>query len=306
MKRCVWRWILATTFTASPICAQNAAHQLDTKPALTAQEVVDRIKRRVGIPWLEQTRDTFKAGDPQTAVTGIAVTMMATQAVLQRAAANGQNLIITHEPTFFDDPDKAETVSQGEGDAVLADKRAFIAKNHLVVWRFHDHWHRMSPDGIELGNAHALGWEKFQDPTNQYLFTLPETTVGKLADEVKAKFGIASIRIVGDREMKVTHVALSPGFAGAKREIAALEMPDVQVLLAGETREWETVEYVADAVTQGKHKALIVLSHVPSEQQGMNECVRWLSTFVPEVLIQFVPTPDPFAEGSLLAKPAKP
>ena len=303
MQRLVWRWMLAAALTAAPLSAQNADPQPGAKAPLTAQDVVDRIKAHVGIPWLEQTRDTFKAGDPQTAVTGIAVTMMATQAVLQRAAANGQNLIITHEPTFFDDPDKAETVSQGEDDAVLAEKRAFIAKNHLVIWRFHDHWHRMSPDGIELGNARALGWEKFQDPNNQYLFTLPETTVGRLADEVKSQFGIASLRIVGDREMKVTRVALSPGFAGAKREIAALEMPDVQVLLAGETREWETVEYVADAVTQGKHKALIVLSHVPSEQQGMNECVRWLGTFVTEVPVQFVPTPDPFAEGSLLAKP---
>jgi len=296
-------WMLSLTLIASPACAQTANQQPNAKAPLTAQEVVDRIKAHVGIPWLEQTRDTFKAGDPQTPVTGIAVTMMATQAVLQRAVANGQNLIITHEPTFFDDPDKAEPVSQGDQDPVLADKRAFIAKNHLVIWRFHDHWHRMHPDGIELGNVHALGWEKFQDPGNQYLFTIPETTVGKLADEVRKKFAISALRVVGDRDMKVTRVALSPGFAGAKREIAALEMPDVQVLLAGETREWETVEYVADAVTQGKHKALIVLSHAPSEQQGMDECVRWLKTFVTEVPVQFVPTPDPFAHGVLRTKP---
>ena len=295
--------MISLALLASSICAQTATQQNPAKPSITAQEVVDRIKTHVGIPWLEQTRDTFKAGDPQTPVTGIAVTMMATQAVLQRAAANGQNLIITHEPTFFDDPDKAETVSQGDQDPVLADKRAFIAKNHLVIWRFHDHWHRMHPDGIELGNVHTLGWEKFQDPSNQYLFTIPETTVGKLADEVQRKFAIAAIRIVGDHEMKVTRVALSPGFAGAKREIVALEMPDVQVLLAGETREWETVEYVADALTQGKHKALIVLSHVPSEQQGMDECARWLKPFVTEVPVQFVPTPDPFAPGVLVTKP---
>src|SRR5262245_56781526 len=280
---------LAGIFLTAAIAAAPCIGQ-DNKPAsaagkspLTAQDVVDRIKARAGIPWLEQTRDTFKTGDPNTPVTGIAVTMMATYAVLQRAAANRQNLIITHEPTFFDDPDKAEPLPLGEQDPVLAAKRAFIEKHHLVIWRFHDHWHRMHPDGIELGNTHALGWEKYQDPSNQYLFTVPETTVGKLADEVKAKLHIASLRIVGDRDMKVTRVALSPGFAGSKREIAALEMPDVQVLLAGETREWETVEYVADAVSQGRHQALIVMSHVPSEQQGMSECAHWLQTFVSEV-----------------------
>ena len=289
-------FLLAAILAPYSCLAQDAAAP---GKSLTAQEVVDRIKAHVGIEWLAQTRDTFKAGDPQTPVTGIAVTMMATQAVLQRAVLNGQNLIITHEPTFFDDPDQAETIPQGEEDPVLAAKRTFIAKHHLVIWRFHDHWHRMHPDGIELGNARALGWEKFQDPNNQYLFTLPETTVAKLAEELKSKLGIASLRIVGDQNLKVTRVALSPGFAGSKREIGALEMPDIQVLLAGETREWETVEYVADAVTQGRHKALIVLSHVPSEQQGMNECARWLKTFVSEVPIEFVATPDPFAPEGL-------
>src|SRR5215475_11507559 len=114
--------------------AQSASTP-STNKAPTAQEVVDRIRAQVGIQWMTQTRDTFKAGDPQTPVTGIAVTMMATMNVLQQAAANRQNLIITHEPTFYDDPDKAETVAQGEQDPVLTEKRAFIERQHLVIWR---------------------------------------------------------------------------------------------------------------------------------------------------------------------------
>lgn len=294
--------IVAAMILTTPSSGQDAAPHSANKPP-TAQEIVDRIKAQVGIAWMAQTRDTFKAGDPQTPVTGIAVTMMATMNVLQQAAANGQNLIITHEPTFYDDPDKAETVAQGEQDPVLAEKRAFIEKHHLVIWRFHDHQHRMHLDQVEQGNARKLGWKKYRDPANQYLFTLPETTVGRLAEEVRSKFGAAAVRIVGDRDMKVTRIGLSPGFGGAQKEVAALEMPDLQVLLVGETREWETVEYVADAVSQGRHKALIVLSHVPSEQSGAEECARWLKTFVSEVPVDFVATPDPFKEGALLAKP---
>src|SRR6266481_9456794 len=62
----------------------------------TAQEVIAAIQEHVGVPWKTDTVDTFKAGNPETRVTGIAVTMMATLDVLQRAAAKGQNLIITH------------------------------------------------------------------------------------------------------------------------------------------------------------------------------------------------------------------
>ena len=71
-------------------------------------------------------------------------------------------------------------------------------------------------------------------------------------------------------------------------------MDNVEVLLVGETREWETVEYAADATSEGKKKALIVIGHVPSEQAGMEECVRWMKTFVKDVLIEFVPTKQPF------------
>ena len=90
--------------------------------------------------------------------------------------------------------------------------------------------------------------------------------------------------------------ALVPGSSGFAKETRALEISDVQVLVTGEPREWETVEYVADAVTEGKPKALIILGHIPSEQAGMEECARWLKTFVSGVPIEFVPTKQPMWE----------
>jgi putative NIF3 family GTP cyclohydrolase 1 type 2 len=228
-------------------------------------------------------------------VTGIATTMMTTLDVLQRAAAKGDNLIITHEPTFYDHMDTSKELPMGESDPVLAEKRKFIEDHHLIIWRFHDHWHRNTRDGILAGQVHALGWEKYQDAANPYLFTIPETTVGKLSDDIQKKLGIYVMRVVGDRDMKVKRVAYSPGASGFRREAGALEMPDIELLMTGESREWETVEYVADAIAEGRNKALIMLSHVPSEQFGMDECAKWLKTFISEVPIEFVPTKDPFA-----------
>jgi putative NIF3 family GTP cyclohydrolase 1 type 2 len=271
--------------------ANSAAAQ--AKP-LTAREVIVRIQEHVGIPWMQQTVDTFKAGNPETEVKGIAVTMMATLDVLQRAAAAGQNLIITHEPTFFNHQDKPDDLEQKDNDPVLAAKRAFIEEHGLVIWRFHDHWHRMKQDGIEAGMVRALGWERFQDSSNQYLFAIPETDLERLATDVKSRLKIRIMRVVGDPKLKVKKVALVPGASGFAKETRALEISDVQVLITGEPREWETVEYVADAVTEGKLKALIILGHIPSEQAGMEECVRWLKTFVSEVPIEFVPAREPF------------
>jgi putative NIF3 family GTP cyclohydrolase 1 type 2 len=254
--------------------------------------VVAKIQKQVGVDWKKETVDTFKAGNPDTAVTGIAVTMMATMDVLQRASAKGLNLVITHEPTFYAHLDTPEGMP--ESDPVWAEKRAFIEKHGMVVWRFHDHWHMRKPDGIKAGMVRSLGWEKFQNSENQYLFVMPETTVKKLAEEVANKLDSPVVRVVGKPEMKVTKVGFSPGAAGFERETHALEQDDVQVLLVGETREWETVEYAADAVTQGRNKALIVIGHVPSEQAGMEECTRWLRGFVKNVPVDFVGTKEPF------------
>jgi putative NIF3 family GTP cyclohydrolase 1 type 2 len=273
-------------------CLTLSTAALSAQTKITARQIVSEIQKQVGVEWAQDTVDTFKAGDPDTVVTGVAVTMMATIDVLQRASAQGLNFIITHEPTFYAHLDTPEGVPQD--DPVWAEKRAFIAKHGLVVWRFHDHWHMRKPDGIEAGNVHKLRWEKFQNPHNQYLFVIPETNVRDLAAEVATKLDSTVVRVVGDPAMKVTKVGFSPGAAGSQREIHALEQDDVQVLMVGETREWETVEYAADAVSEGRQKALIVIGHVPCEQPGMEECARWLKGFVKEVPVEFVPAKQPF------------
>lgn len=281
-------WVLLMLAGAGTASRPSAAQ---TKKA-TAREVVAAIQEHVGIPWQKETVDTFKAGNPDTPVTGIAVTMMATLDVIERAAANGQNFVITHEPTFYNHLDVPEGMP--ESDPVWREKREFIEKHGMVVWRFHDHWHRMKPDGILAGMVHAMGWEKYEQEESPYLFTMPERTLEALAAEVAKKLGSPVVRVVGDPGMKVTRIAFSPGSAGFVRETRALEMENVEVLLVGETREWETVEYAADAVSEGKKKALIVIGHVPSEQAGMDECARWLKTFVKDVPIEFVATKQPF------------
>jgi putative NIF3 family GTP cyclohydrolase 1 type 2 len=262
-----------------------------TKP--TAGQIIERIQKNAGVPWTTPTVDTFKTGNPDESVTGIAVTMMATLDVLERAAAANCNLVITHEPTFYSHLD---TLSQLEKqhDAVLAAKQKFIQDHHLVVWRFHDHWHARKPDGILLGMTHALGWEKFQNPENQQLFTLPDTRLDTLAGEIKQKLDIRVLRVVGDPQLKVTKVAFLPGAAGSERQIQLLERDDVEALLIGEVPEWETIEYVADAATEHKRKALILIGHIKSEQAGMEECTRWLKTFITDVPVHFVPTPEPY------------
>jgi len=278
---------------ATPAIFADGDQAATQSATLTAAQVIDRIKANVGVPWMAQTVDTFKAGDPSTPITGIATTMMATFDVLQRAAAANRNLIVTHEPTFYGHQDQT-TDLENEKDPTYTAKQEFIAKHHLVVWRFHDHWHQRRPDGILAGMVKALGWAPNQRPDDPSVFTMKETTLQSLAADIRTKLDAKTLRVVGDPQLKVTAVALSPGFGGYPNNRRLLQMPDVQVVVIGEAHEWEAIEHAADASAAGLPKALIAIGHIPSEQAGMDECARWLRTFVTEVPVDFIPAKDPF------------
>lgn len=259
----------------------------------TAAEIVERIRERSGVQVSERTVDTFKAGDPARRVTGIAVTMMATLDVLERAAARGHNLVITHEPTFYSHRDTTG-VLENERDPVLAAKQKFISDHGLVVWRFHDTPHAMKPDMINEGVVHALGWETFSHGGSPVVFDIPATTLEGLARMLCDKLHARAVRISGDPKSKISKVALTQGFPGFATNRRAFQLGKVDAMIIGEDHEWETIEYVVDAISAGQVKGLIVLGHVPSEQAGMEEVVRWLKTFVTDVPIELIATTDPF------------
>jgi putative NIF3 family GTP cyclohydrolase 1 type 2 len=221
------------------------------------------------------------------------VTMMATFDVLQRAARNGQNLVITHEPTFYDHLDSTAGLVR-ETDMVTAAKLKFIADHHMVVWRFHDFAHGMEPDIILTGVVRALGWSEWQDRAAPWRIRMPETSLAALVDSIRRRLGAHAVRVVGDPALRVTTVALVPGAAGFRTHRLAMRDIGTQVLVIGEAREWETVEYLDDAIAAGQHRALIIIGHIPSEQPGMEDATRWIQSFVKEVPVVFVPAKDPF------------
>jgi putative NIF3 family GTP cyclohydrolase 1 type 2 len=273
-----------------PFLAASAAAQSSSQ-TLTAAEVMQRVIAATGATPPPDTVDTLKAGDPATVVTGIVTTFMDTYSVLEKAVASGKNLIITHEPTFYNHLDDQSPLA---ADPVLTQKLTYIREHHLVVWRFHDTWHLRQPDGILVGMVEQFGWKPYQSKTDPHLFTLPPTTVGQVAASLQARTGARAIRIVGDPAMPVTKVALLPGAAGSDKQVKTLQQDDVELLIAGESREWETVPYVQDGAAEGRHKALILLGHEVSEEAGMDECARWLRTIFPGLPIAFISANEPF------------
>lgn len=266
--------------------------QAPASPA--ASEIIAKIVAANGPAPIANTVDTIKAGDPATPVTGIATTFMDTMDVLRQAVAKGDNLVITHEPTFYNHLDDRSVLP---GDPVTAEKLKYIEDHHLVVWRFHDGWHRHVPDGILTGMVAELGLGAAQQGgSNSSLFVLPQpTTVRTLAAMLQARTDAAAVRVVGNPEMPVTKVGVLLGAAGGTRQIAMLQNHAVQVLIVGEATEWETIPYAHDAAAQGRMKALILLGHDASEEAGMRYCAEWLHGVVPGIRTDFIPSGEAFS-----------
>jgi putative NIF3 family GTP cyclohydrolase 1 type 2 len=257
---------------------------------LTAQRVVDRIRANLGVPWRDTTIDGFKAGDPATVVTGVATTVMATLDVLRRAAAAGQNLGITPEPTFYSANDEP---ANRAADPVYLAKKAFIDQQRLVVWRLTDHWNARQPGESATALAATLGWTGYKLPDAEQIYQLPETTLTALVTHVRNRLNVrGGLRVIGQPGMRVRTVFVSPGTTAVPNTVLNLRRADV--VLAGEPREWEVVPYALDTWSADRGKGMIALGRLVSEAPGMQACAVWLRSIVPEVRVEEIPTADPY------------
>lgn len=270
--------------------------------AVTAQEIVDRIRSAVGVDWQASTVDTFKAGEPSTPVTGVVTTSLATIDVLRRAVKAGANMVITSGPTFYsraDTPTPPAGRGQGAapqarpGDPVFAAKNEFIKANNLVVWRFSDHWQLRTPNPFAQGLTDALGWARYRTSGEPARLTVPPLTLDALAARVKRAVNArGGVRVVGNPQTRLRTVAVLPGTLAIQRVVAVL--PGVDVIVAGEIREWESSEYARDVVNAGIGKGLVLVGRSLSEDAGMRVCAEWLRPIVREVPIRWMPAGDPY------------
>ena len=227
------------------------------------------------------TCDTCKAGDPEREVTKAAVTMTATPEVVQAAAEWGAELLIVHEPTYYDHWDN------WTDEAQQCEKRRRIDETGMVIWRYHDHPHRTVPDIIVKGVYRQLGIKGRLEDTGYGRFVLDEPmTALQLAKTIEERLGLKHVRIAGAKDIPSTHIS---GVFGSADDAVYNDLMDdwCEIALTGETCEWRTAEYARDAAQLGRNKSLIVLTHVGSERDGMKYAAEVLKEVCPELEVKY-------------------
>lgn len=228
------------------------------------------------------TCDTRKAGDSQRDICKVAVTMTATVSVLRQALDWGAQLMIVHEPTYFNHFD------EHTDDPIECEKRALIEESGLVIYRFHDHSHIALPDMIASGMLEQMNLQAdiTLEPYNLVRATLhrPMTAV-EFARMLEERLNIRHLRICGARDIPSTHICARFGAPGSV--ISQMKREDTEIMLCGETIEWMDAEYARDAAALGHNKSLIIMGHVGSERYGMAYVASVLAQRLPELEVRY-------------------
>lgn len=241
-----------------------------------------------GIPVPEQTVDRLETGTPETQVRGIVTAFTASQYVIEQAAALGANLILSHEGIYYSHHDQRERLSQ---DPVYLQKSVLLAGSETGIYRLHDYVHRYTPDGITEGLIAALGWQGYvtEHRPAVSILTLPPMTAREAAEHVKSKLQIAYVRAAGDLSAACSKIGILVGYrGGGQLAIPLYGEEGLDLIIAGEGPEWETPEYVRDALQQGRSKALIMLGHAESEAPGMKLLAERLAAQFPAVPVHYI------------------
>jgi len=265
---------------AAPLIGKASSGPVKQGDNYTVRQIMDSFISGVPGGPLSDTVDTLKAGRPDTIVKGIVTSMFPTIAVIRKTIDLGANFIIVHEPTFYSHTDNVLWLN---GDPVYNYKEDLLNQHEIAIWRNHDYIHRVVPDGVTSAVLAQLDWKKYSDPTVINLITLAPVTLKDLIGYTKQKLNIEMVRYIGNPEQSCSRVLFIPGAAGGQTQVGAIRKLKPDVLICGEISEWETAEYVRDAVAMGENISLIVLGHIASEEAGSQYMLNWLAKNFPSI-----------------------
>ncbi len=249
-------------------------------------------------PWVnpDRTVDTVKAGDPGRPVRKAGVCWFACADTIRQAHAAGCDLLICHEPVFWEHLAPESVWRQREPGI---EKQRLLDETGLVILRAHDSWDQWPEIGIRDSWAHALGLNKCiyaseETETHRFhaIYAIPEQPLREfaqiLADRVKM-LGEDSVQVMGDPERIVSRPALGVGCIGPDREIVA-RGADVLIVCYDGASYWNVRERLFE---QGA--AIITVEHGTSEMPGMENMCRHLAEVFPQVEFQyFAAHPQPW------------
>ncbi len=181
----------------------------------------------------------------------------------------------------------------GPDDPVYKAKKDFIEKNGIVVYRFRDQWIARKDNPLATGLGEALGWGRYQSKADPTAYEIPSTRLDALVADLRKRLNTrAGVRVIGDRQAAIRKIAMLPGSISI--ETAMKRLPEADLLIVGQSQEWDVAEYAYDTIASGQKKGYIMVGVVVAEDPGMRRCSNWIQSVIKDIPVEWIGTGDPY------------
>ena len=238
-------------------------------------------------PWVdpENTVDTIKAGDGEKEIHTVAVCWYPSLETLRAAIELGCDLVVTHEPTWWDHHDRpGGWRERGPG----LEKTKLLQDSGMVVARLHDTWDNWPVHGIRDSLAKGLGFTRFvgEDETRWHAtYEVEPQSLRDFARTVAQKvapLGEDAVQVIGDPEMIVQHPSIGVGCGGPGEDMIDIGS-DVLIMCFDGASYWSQRERFAE---QGV--GVITLEHGTTEMWGMESLARYIEDTWPDLDVHYL------------------
>lgn len=246
-------------------------------------------------PWVdpERTVDTVKAGDPDREVHKAGVCWFASLDTIRAAADAGCDLLICHEPVFWEH-DAAEKLWRDKAPGLS--KARLLQETGIVILRVHDCWDQWPELGIrDSWAAHLELTERvFTSTEHRYhaIYAIPDQTLKAFAQYVAERvrtLGEDSVRVMGEPDLVVKRPAIGVGCIGPDKEIVEAGA-DVLIVCYDGAPYWAVRERLYEMGV-----AVIAVEHGTSEMPGLENLCRYLAQEHPHIeFLYFANHPKPW------------
>jgi putative NIF3 family GTP cyclohydrolase 1 type 2 len=239
-------------------------------------------------PWVdrEKTVDRVLWGDGDREITNAAVSWFPDIATIRKAVETGCELLVTHEPLFWDHLGVNRHWIDREPGLT---KQRVLDESGLVVVRAHDSWDNWPGIGIRDSWAAGLGLtEKVADGSSgnyHAVYAIEPQPLRAFARHVAERIrplGEDSVQVIGDPDRVVSRPALGVGCI----------VPDVEMIEAGADVLigcYDGASYWAVRERQWElGAAVLTVEHGTSEMWGLENLCRHLAGQFPEVAFTYL------------------
>jgi putative NIF3 family GTP cyclohydrolase 1 type 2 len=249
------------------------------------RDILEHFLSRADWVSREKTVDRVIVGDADRDVDSCAVAWIPSFDAVREVVRRGFDLLICHEPTFWDHLDDHPSQKPG-----CLEKLRFLEMSGLTILRNHDCWDRWPDIGIPSAWARFLGLDAPPAATTreraQHRYDIDPVSFEQFAAQVAARtaaIGEPAVEVVGKPDQYVSRIGIGTGCISQVGPYVEMGC-DCCIVVDDGTAYWRDIQHAQDLGIP-----VICVNHCTAEEPGMVTLTRYINEHLDGLTAEHLP-----------------